>query len=58
MTDYYNPQKEQREKLIQNIDRGFRYFLMNPNLNVEIRPDIKKIYAMQQKLIRMIEIEK
>jgi len=58
MKDYYDPQKEQREKLIKNIDDGFKYLLMNPNLKVEIRPDIKKIYAMHQRRLRMIEIDK
>ena len=58
MTEYYNPQKEQREKLMQNIDRGFKYLLMNPNMDEKFRPDVKKVYGLYQKLIRMIDVEK
>ena len=50
--------KEQREKLIKKLDEGFKYLLMNPNLDSKFRPDVKKIYTMYQKLIRMIEVEK
>ena len=58
MTEYYNPQKEQREKLINNIDEGFKYLLMNSHMDEKFRPDVKKIYTMHQKLIRMIDVEK
>ena len=58
MTEYYNPKKEQRERLIKTINEGFNYLLMNPNMDEKFRPDVKKIYTMYQKLVRMIEVEK
>ena len=49
--------KEQRDRLIKNIDDGFKYLLTNPNLDANFRPDVKKIYGMYRKLRLMIEID-
>ena len=57
MTDYYDPRKEQLEKLIKNIDNGFKHLLSNPNLDSKIRPDVKKMYEMYRNLIRMVRMD-
>ena len=49
--------KEQREKLIKNIDDGFKYLLSNPLLDANFRPDVKKMYGMYKKLRLMIEAD-
>ena len=56
MTTYYDPQKEQQKKLIQKIDEGFKYLLMNPNLDSKFRPEVKKVYEMYQKLVIWLKL--
>ena len=48
---------EQRDRLIKNIDDGFKYLLTNPNLDSKFRPDVKKMYGMYRKLRLMIEVD-
>ena len=49
--------KEQHDRLIKNIDDGFKYLLYNTNLDSKFRPDVKKMYGMYRKLRSMIEID-
>ena len=57
MSSNPNVRKEQRDRLIKNIDDGFKYLLSNPHLDANFRPDVKKMYGMYRKLRLMIEIE-